>query len=260
MSGGTADEARAFITDQAADKRTRLIDRLVADGIPPIVATIPDAVRRYLADVRNAGYVVSDEFHRLIETAQGLDASSGVWPAALYADVRNAVEAPTDDLLIDLERIEIDGRSMDDARFVTRNVQVTLDSNWIDSGVFVRNGQRVQVSATGVITIGRTRITPDGLQRTDPSAPLPNAAASCGVPNVLRSVVTHGSPFASVPSVGASTPPPSWSSRTRSAPLRAATTAYYRAMEAMTTRLVPLFALALDLPADYFAAAFAERA
>src|SRR5205823_6586726 len=37
---------------------------------------------------------------------------------------------------------------------------------------------------------------------------------------------------------------------------RAATTAYYRAMEAMTTRLVPLFALALDLPAEYFAAAF----
>jgi isopenicillin N synthase-like dioxygenase len=40
--------------------------------------------------------------------------------------------------------------------------------------------------------------------------------------------------------------------------LRGATTAYYRAMEAMTTRLVPLFALALDLPADYFAPAFAE--
>ena len=39
---------------------------------------------------------------------------------------------------------------------------------------------------------------------------------------------------------------------------RAATTAYYRAMEVMTTRLVPLFALALDLPADYFSAAFAE--
>ena len=32
--------------------------------------------------------------------------------------------------------------------------------------------------------------------------------------------------------------------------LRAATTAYYRAMETMTTRLVPLFALALDLPAE----------
>jgi isopenicillin N synthase-like dioxygenase len=39
---------------------------------------------------------------------------------------------------------------------------------------------------------------------------------------------------------------------------RAATTAYYAAMEAMTTRLVPVVALALDLPADYFAAAFAE--
>src|SRR5437667_358434 len=38
----------------------------------------------------------------------------------------------------------------------------------------------------------------------------------------------------------------------------AAPLAHYRTMEAMTTRLVPLFALALDLPADYFAAAFAE--
>src|SRR5262247_332057 len=39
--------------------------------------------------------------------------------------------------------------------------------------------------------------------------------------------------------------------------LRAATTAYYRAMEAMTTRLVPILAMALDLPPDYFAEAFA---
>src|SRR5262249_35308661 len=38
----------------------------------------------------------------------------------------------------------------------------------------------------------------------------------------------------------------------------AATTAYYAAMEAMTTRLVPLVAMALDLPSDYFAEAFAE--
>lgn len=76
----------------------------------------------------------------------------------------------------EVERVEIDGRPLDDARFVTRNVQVTLDSNWIDSGVFVRSGQRVQVSATGVITVGRMRLTPDGLRSTDPSAPLPNAA------------------------------------------------------------------------------------
>src|SRR6185436_7854207 len=32
------------------------------------------------------------------------------------------------------------------------------------------------VSATGVITVGRMRITPDGLRSNDPSAPLPNAA------------------------------------------------------------------------------------
>jgi len=75
----------------------------------------------------------------------------------------------------EIDRIEIDGRTMDDTRFVTRNVQVTLDSNWIDSGVFVRRGERVQVSASGVITVGRARITPDGLRSTDPTAPLPNA-------------------------------------------------------------------------------------
>lgn len=75
----------------------------------------------------------------------------------------------------EIDRVEIDGRSLDDTRYQTRNVQVTLDSNWIDSGVFVRRGERVQVSATGVITVGRARITPDGLPRTDPSAPLPNA-------------------------------------------------------------------------------------
>jgi isopenicillin N synthase-like dioxygenase len=39
---------------------------------------------------------------------------------------------------------------------------------------------------------------------------------------------------------------------------RAAMLAYYRAMEAMTQRLVPVVAVALGLPEDYFAAAFAE--
>ena len=39
---------------------------------------------------------------------------------------------------------------------------------------------------------------------------------------------------------------------------RAATTAYYAAMEAMTTRLVPIVAMALDLPADYFAESFSQ--
>lgn len=75
----------------------------------------------------------------------------------------------------EVDRIEIEGRSLDDTRYETKNVQVTLDSNWIDSGVFVRRGEQVQVSATGVITVGRSRITPDGLRSTDPSAPLPSA-------------------------------------------------------------------------------------
>lgn len=75
----------------------------------------------------------------------------------------------------EIDRIEIDGRSLDDARYEVRTVQVGLESNWIDTGVDVRRGERVQVNASGVITVGRARITPDGLQRTDPSAPLPNA-------------------------------------------------------------------------------------
>ena len=76
----------------------------------------------------------------------------------------------------EIERIEIDGRSLADARTQTREVQVTLESNWVDSGVYVRRGQRVQVSASGVIMVGRARITPDGLRSTDRTAPLPNAA------------------------------------------------------------------------------------
>jgi hypothetical protein len=76
----------------------------------------------------------------------------------------------------EVERIELDGRSLDEARFESRTVQVALDPNWVDSGIDVRRGERVQVSATGVITVGRSRITPDGLRSTDPSAPLPSAA------------------------------------------------------------------------------------
>ena len=76
----------------------------------------------------------------------------------------------------EIDRIEIEGRSIDEARNETRNVQVTLDSNWIDSGIYLHRGERVQVSATGVITVGRSRISPDGLRSTDPTAPLPNVA------------------------------------------------------------------------------------
>jgi hypothetical protein len=76
----------------------------------------------------------------------------------------------------EVDRIEIDGRALDDAQVETRSVQVTLDSNWIDSGVDLRRGEKVQISASGVITVGRARITPEGLRSTDPTAPLPRAA------------------------------------------------------------------------------------
>jgi hypothetical protein len=76
----------------------------------------------------------------------------------------------------DIERVEIDGRSLDDARYLTRTVQVELGPNWVDTGIDLRRGERVQVNATGTIVAGRTRITPGGLRSTDPNAPLPRAA------------------------------------------------------------------------------------
>jgi hypothetical protein len=76
----------------------------------------------------------------------------------------------------EVERIEIEGRSLEDTRFETSTVAVTLESNWIDTGINLRRNQRVQISASGLITAGRTRITPDGLRSTDPTSPLPSSA------------------------------------------------------------------------------------
>lgn len=76
----------------------------------------------------------------------------------------------------DVERVEIDGRSLDEARFETRTVEVTLGPNWVDTGVDLRRGERVSITANGTIVAGRSRITPGGLRTTDPSAPLPRAA------------------------------------------------------------------------------------
>jgi hypothetical protein len=76
----------------------------------------------------------------------------------------------------EVERVEIEGRSLDDARYLTSTVQVELGPNWIDTGVDLRRGERVSINATGTIVAGRTRITPGGLRSTDPNAPLPRAA------------------------------------------------------------------------------------
>ncbi|MDX6614038.1 MAG: hypothetical protein QOD75_3224 [Blastocatellia bacterium] len=76
----------------------------------------------------------------------------------------------------DIDRIELDGRSLDDARYQTRTVDVSLGPNWIDSGVDIRRNEHVRVDATGTIYAGRTRITPAGLRTNDQYAPLPQAA------------------------------------------------------------------------------------
>jgi len=76
----------------------------------------------------------------------------------------------------EVERVEIDGRSLDDLKFETRTVDVPLGPNWIDSGIDLRRNERVQTTASGTILAGRSRITPDGLPTSDPSSPLPNAA------------------------------------------------------------------------------------
>ncbi len=74
----------------------------------------------------------------------------------------------------EVELIEIEGRTIDDSRAET--VQVTLESNWIDTGIDLHRNDHIQINASGVITAGRTRITPDGLRSNDASAPLPRAA------------------------------------------------------------------------------------
>ena len=76
----------------------------------------------------------------------------------------------------DIERVEIEGRNLDEARFVTRNVEVALGPNWVDTGIDVRRGQRIQVTSSGTIYAGRARITPAGLRSVDQNAPLPRAA------------------------------------------------------------------------------------
>jgi hypothetical protein len=76
----------------------------------------------------------------------------------------------------EVDKIEIEGRSLDDLRFETKTVEVALSQGWVDSGLDLKRNERVRISATGTILAGRSRITPDGLRTTDPNAPLPRAA------------------------------------------------------------------------------------
>jgi hypothetical protein len=75
----------------------------------------------------------------------------------------------------DIERVEIDGRSLDDARYQTRTVDVSMGSDWVDTGVDLKRGERLRIDASGTINAGRRRIGPQGSNTTDPNAPLPRA-------------------------------------------------------------------------------------
>ena len=57
----------------------------------------------------------------------------------------------------EVEHIEIDGRSLDEMRYESNTVQVTLESNWTDTGVDLRRNEKVQVNASGLILVGRAR-------------------------------------------------------------------------------------------------------
>src|SRR5712675_2226599 len=51
----------------------------------------------------------------------------------------------------EVERIEIEGRSLDEMRYENNTVQVSLESNWIDTGVDLRRNERVRINASGLI-------------------------------------------------------------------------------------------------------------
>lgn len=112
---------------------------------------------------------IGGRFAVRVETATGTSTATPGGTAAAQGEVQ--FFRPNQ-----IERIEIEGRSLDEARFSTRTVEVGLAANWIDSGVDVRRGERLQLKATGTIVAGRARITPGGLRSTDPTAPLPRAA------------------------------------------------------------------------------------
>jgi hypothetical protein len=75
-----------------------------------------------------------------------------------------------------IQRIDIDGRNLADARFVMRNVRVELGANWVDTGLDLQRGETVRIRANGTIIAGDRRITPAGTGATDPYAPLPRAS------------------------------------------------------------------------------------
>jgi len=76
-----------------------------------------------------------------------------------------------------IQRMEIEGRNLADARYVMRTVRVELGPNWVDTGVDLQRGETVRIRAGNYITItsSNTRITPAGITPTTRNLPLPGA-------------------------------------------------------------------------------------
>ncbi len=76
-----------------------------------------------------------------------------------------------------IQRLEIEGRNLADARYVMRTVRVELGPNWVDTGVDLQRGETVRIRAGNYITIttSNTRITPAGISPTTRNLPLPGA-------------------------------------------------------------------------------------
>ncbi len=142
-----------------------------------MAATVAVADTIYMRDGRTIrgtvlGFISGRIAVRVTSSTQATEAATSATTSTVNANAGEIIFLRPRDV----DRIEIEGRSLDEARFLTRSVQVELGPNWIDSGVDLKRGERVQVTATGTIVAGRTRITPGGLRSTDASAPLPRAA------------------------------------------------------------------------------------
>jgi hypothetical protein len=147
-----------------------------------MAATLAAADTLYLRDGRTVRGtvlgVISGRF--AVRLTAAVDAQTSAQTGAQGGNSAARISGAIGDIIYirtrDVERLEIEGRSLDDARYLTRTVQVELGPNWIDTGIDLRSGERVTVNATGTIVAGRSRITPGGLRSTDPNAPLPRAA------------------------------------------------------------------------------------
>ncbi len=117
-----------------------------------MAATVAVADTIYMRDGRTIrgtvlGFISGRIAVRVTSSTQATEAATSATTSTVNANAGEIIFLRPRDV----DRIEIEGRSLDEARFLTRSVQVELGPNWIDSGVDLKRGERVQVTATGTI-------------------------------------------------------------------------------------------------------------